>query len=71
MSKRNQIPDLSRSEIEHLIDEWIFNQRDRAILKRRILDSITFDQLSEEFFLSPQRIKAIVYKAEDKIYKHV
>ena len=71
MSKRNQIPDLSRSEIEHWIDEWIFSQRDRAILKRRILDSITFDQLSEEFFLSPQRIKAIVYKAEDKIYKHV
>lgn len=70
MSK-HQIPDLSRSEISNLIDEWIFNQRDRDILKRRLLDSITFDQLSEEFYLSPQRIKAIVYKAEEKLYKHV
>ena len=70
MSK-HPIPDLSRSEISHLIDEWIFCERDRGILKRRLLDNITFDQLSEEFYLSPQRIKAIVYKAEEKLYKHV
>ena len=68
---RRAIPDLPRSEIDHLIDEWIFNQRDRDILKRRLLDGITFDQLSEEFYLSPQRIKAIVYKAEEKLFKHV
>lgn len=70
MSKQ-PIPDLSRSEISHLIDEWIFNQRDRDILKRRLLDGVSFDQLSDEFFLSPQRIKAIVYKAQDKLYRHV
>lgn len=70
MSK-HRIPDLSRSEISNLIDEWIFNERDRLILKRRLLDSITFDQLSDEFYLSPQRIKAIVYKAEEKLYRHV
>lgn len=70
MSK-HPIPDLSRSEISHLIDEWILNQRDRDILKRRLLDSITFDELSEEFYLSPQRIKTIVYKAEEKIFKHI
>ncbi len=70
MSK-HPIPDLSRSEISHLIDEWILSQRDRDILKRRLLDSITFDELSEEFYLSPQRIKTIVYKAEEKIFKHI
>lgn len=32
---------LSRSEISHLIDEWIFNERDRAVLKRRLLDGVT------------------------------
>lgn len=68
---RKPIPDLPRSEISRLIDEWIFNQRDRAILKRRLLDGITFDQLSEEFYLSPQRIKSIVYKSEEKLFKHV
>lgn len=70
MSKK-PIPDLSRTEISHLIDEWIFSERDRDILKRRLLDGITFEQLGEEFFLSPQRIKAIVYKSEEKLFKHV
>ena len=31
---------LSRSEVNHLIEEWIFNERDRAVLKRRLLDGI-------------------------------
>lgn len=70
MSKK-QIPDLSRTEIEYLIDEWIFNERDRRILKRRMLDGICFEPLAEEFDLSPQRVKIIVYNALDKIYKHV
>ena len=70
MSKK-PIPDLSRTEISHLIDEWIFSERDRDILKRRLLDGITFEQLGEEIFLSPQRIKAIVYKSEEKLFKHV
>lgn len=69
--KQKPIVDRPRSELIHLIDEWIFNERDRNILKRRMLDGITYEQLSEEFFLSPQRIKAIVYKAEEKLFKHI
>jgi len=61
--------ELSRSEIEHIIDEWIFNQRDRAILKRRLLDGIKFETLGEEFDLSVRRTKAIVYKQGDKLFK--
>jgi hypothetical protein len=39
LKKINTI-DLSRTEWENLIDEWIFNERDRAILKRRLLDKL-------------------------------
>lgn len=67
--KRNA-PDLSRTEIENLIDEWILNQRDREILKRRLIDHILFDDLSEEFDLSVRRIKTIVYKGQEKIFRH-
>ena len=70
MSKK-PIPDLSRSEIEYLIDEWIFNERDRRILKRRMLDGICFEPLAEEFDLSVQSVKKIVYKTQDKLYKHI
>lgn len=63
--------DLSRTEITNLIDEWIFNERDRKILKRRYLDSICFERLAEEFDLSPRYVQTIVYKAEQKLLKHV
>lgn len=61
-------PDLSRSQIEYLIDEWIFNERDRNILKRRLLDGITFEKLAEEFDMSVRQIKSIVYKSGDRLY---
>ena len=69
----NRIPitDLSRSEIDHLIDDWIFNERDRQILKRRMLDGICFEPLAEEFSLSTQSVKNIVYKSMVKIYLHI
>ena len=63
--------DLPRSEIEHLIDEWIFNERDRAILKRRLLDGIVYDQLAEEFDLSVRHVKNIVYRCSDTLFLHM
>lgn len=67
----NKIPDLSRTEWTHLIDEWIFSERDRAILKRRLLDGIIYDELAEEFDLSVRQIKIIVYKCTERIIKHL
>lgn len=63
--------ELSRSQIEHLIDEWIFSERDRAIAKRRLLDGICYEPLAEEFDLSVRQVKKIVYKSQDTIFRHV
>lgn len=63
--------DLSRSQIEFLIDEWILNERDRRILKRRLLDGVCYEPLAEEFDLSVRQVKNIVYKGQDKIFKHI
>lgn len=63
--------ELSRSQWEYLIDEWIFSERDRAILKRRLLDGICFEPLAEEFGLSVRQTKSIVYKAQEKLFKHI
>lgn len=61
----------SRSEWESLIDEWIFNERYRKIIKRRLLDGRTFEELAEEFNMSPTGIKKIIYKSIDKLSKHI
>ena len=60
--------DLTNSEIDALIDEWIHSERDRKILHRRLVDGICFDSLSEEFGLSERQIKNIVYKGSTKIF---
>ena len=63
--------DLPRSEMERQIDEWIFSERDRAMLRRRLLDGICFDKLAEEFDLSVRQTKNIIYKAQDRLFKHI
>lgn len=65
------MPDLSRSQILELIDEWILNERNRAILKRRLIDGVTYERLAEEFDLSVRQVKAIVYKSEDRIFSKI
>lgn len=63
--------DLSRSQMSNLIDEWIFSERDRAILKRRLLDGICYEPLAEEFELSVPQVKRIIYKSKDMLFKHI
>lgn len=62
---------LSNSEIEHLIDEWIPNEKHRKIMKRRLIDGVIYDDLAEEFGLSERQVKNIVYKCGDRLFKHM
>ena len=59
--------DISISELTHLIDEWIYSERDRKILKRRLLDGITYERIAEEFDMSPRQISTIIYKGTQRI----
>lgn len=61
----------TNSRISELIDEHIHSERDRAILKRRLIDGITFEMLAEEFSMSVRQIKAIVYKAQEILFAHL
>lgn len=59
--------DLSREEIENLINSWILNERDRMIIHRRLIDGIRFEPLAEEFGLSVTQTKRIVYRCTQTI----
>lgn len=70
----HEIPEISRSELIHLINQWIIGsnaERNRKIIKRRLIDGICFEPLAEEFGLSVRYIKSVVYKCEDKIFSHL
>lgn len=62
---------ITAPEVEKGIDECIFSERDRKILKRRLIDGIHFEPLAEEFDLSVRYTKTIVYKGEDRLFKHL
>jgi hypothetical protein len=68
------IEDVSRTQIEFAIDEWITGknaERNREILRRRLIDGICYEPLSEEFDLSVQQIKNIVYKYEKIVFAKI
>lgn len=68
---RRKLPDLSRCQWRQLIDAWIFVQRDREILKRRLLDGVIYEDLAEEFSLSVRQVKNIVYKNTNRLLNHL
>ena len=65
------IENISNSQLSELIDEWIKDERNRAIMKRRLIDNICFEPLAEEFNLSVRQTQSIVYKAEQILFKHI
>lgn len=63
--------DITTEDVRKAIELYIFNQRNREILKRRLIDGICFEPLSEEFDLSVRQVQSIVYKGEDIIFSHL
>ena len=62
---------LSNSEVCYLIDQWIRNERDRAILKDRLINGLTFERLAEKHDMSVRQTKNIVYKATERLVAHL
>lgn len=58
----------TNSEVAKAIDECIHSERDRAILKRKLIDGIFFEPLAEEFDLSVRQVKNIVYKGKERVF---
>lgn len=67
----NKFNNISNTELEHYIDEWVRGERDRMIMKRRLIDCICLEPLSEEFGLTVDRIKQIVYKWQKVLSKKI
>ncbi len=65
---RKELTQLDNSEIERRIDERVHHERNRRILKRRLIDGICYEPLAEEFELSVIQVKRVVYKFQDAIF---
>lgn len=58
------------SVCSEMIDQWIFNSDHRRILKSRLIDGLSYPQLSNEYGKSVRQLKNIVYNGCEKLEKH-
>ena len=70
-SEEKGMKEYTNSRINELIDEHIHSDRDRQILKSRLVDGLTFEQLAEKYDLSVRQVKRIVYKKQEILFKHL
>ena len=63
--------DYSRTELTEAIDEWILNHKHRDILKSRLIDGLTYDELAEKYVMSPRQLKRIVYRTQETLFRHL
>lgn len=63
--------DLSRTEWEHYIDEFIFNEEHRKMLKRNLLDGKTYEQLAEEFDCSRDKVARLIPRLQNRLFKKI
>ena len=71
MKDQDIINSKSREEWECLIDNWIHNEIDRKMLKRRLLDGVCLEPLAEEFYLSTVRCQERVSKAKEQLFEDI
>ena len=61
----------SNSQISELIDDYIHNVRNRAILKDRLIDGLTYERIAEIYDMSYQQVRTIIYKEQERLFKHI
>lgn len=53
---------LTNSELTERISEYIHSERDRQILKMKLIDGLTYEKIAETVEMSPRYIRSLVRK---------
>lgn len=59
------------SVLDHLISEYIHDQRNQEIARRKILKNEKFEPLSEEYGLTSKQCRNIIKKVRRILYEHL
>ena len=72
-----ELDDVTNEDIAKAIDSWIHSERDRIILKKRLIDGYTFQRISDHLHdehqieLSVRQLKNIIPRPEEKLFRHI
>ena len=65
----NRFDNIPNNQLLQIIENWIKSERDRNLMKRRLIDGISLEKLSEEFELSVKQVYRITNKYYDILYQ--
>ena len=71
------LDDVTNEQIAQAIDSWIHSERDRIILKKRLIDGYTFQKISDHLHdkhqieLSVRQLKNVIPRLEEKLFRHI
>ena len=63
--------DYTNSQISFVIDEHIHHALHRQMLKDRLIDGMTYEQIAEKHDMSVRQTKNIIYKSMDRLIKYL
>ena len=66
-----QSSNMSRQDWEDAIDQWIFDEQHRKMLKRNLLDGVKYEDLAEEFGFTKEWVSRLLPKLQKKLFKNV
>jgi DNA-directed RNA polymerase specialized sigma subunit len=61
---------LSRDEIENLIEQWVLDDKGVEVMKLRLLRNHTYEMIAEEVNMSPRHIPRIIDRNIGILKKH-
>ena len=64
-------PEYSNSQVAHAIDEYIHSDRDREIMKCRLIDGMSIERLAEKFDRTPRAMQTRVAKLQTIVFRHM
>lgn len=76
-TQKADLSDVKNSDIANAIDEYIHSERDRKILKLRLIDGLTYSQTVEYLYkheniiISERQVMRIVSKTEEVLFRHI
>jgi len=60
----------SNYRVSALIDEYIHSARNREILRDKLCDDLSYDELADKYGLSYDRVKDIVCEGREEVFMY-
>lgn len=63
--------DISNDDIDRVITLWVKGERNREIMRDRLINTMTYEKIAEKYELSVRYVKTLIYRQEEVIFKHI